>query len=77
MAAIYYLFLQKSSIIDVRLGSKYTSVKITSHLTYFRETSFVKFLKWIFFKFYLKKNKFLSVSVKDKSCNSPEGLKLY
>ena len=26
---------------------------------------------------YLKKNKILRVHVKDKSCNSPEGLQLY
>ena len=31
----------------------------------------------IFLRFYLKKNKTLSVSVKDKSCNSHEGLQLY
>ena len=29
-----------------------------------------KFMK--FLRFYLKKNKILSVSIKDKSCNSPE-----
>ena len=27
--------------------------------------------------FYLKKNKILSVHVKDKSCNSPEGQQIY
>ena len=30
-----------------------------------------------FLKFYLKKNKILSVRVKDKSCDSPEDLQLY
>ena len=30
-----------------------------------------------FLKFYLKKNKILSVYVKDKSCGSPEDLQLY
>ena len=30
-----------------------------------------------FLKFYLKKNKILSVCVKDKSCDSPEDLQLY
>ena len=30
-----------------------------------------------FLRFYLKKNKTVSVSIKDKSCNSPEGLQLY
>ena len=33
--------------------------------------------QWNFWRFYLTKNKILSVSVKDKSCNSPEGLQLY
>ena len=28
-------------------------------------------------RFCLKKNKIVSVSIKDKSCNSPEGLELY
>ena len=33
---------------------------------------------WSYFlRFYLKKNKILSVSIKDKSCNSPEGLQPY
>ena len=30
-----------------------------------------------FLRSYLKKNNILSVHVKDKSCNSPEGLQLY
>ena len=30
-----------------------------------------------FLRFYLTKNEILRVSVKDKSCNSPEGLQLY
>ena len=33
---------------------------------------------WTYFtRFYLEKNKILSVHVKEKSCNSPEGLQLY
>ena len=30
-----------------------------------------------FLRFYLKENKIWSVSIKDKSCNSSEGLQLY
>ena len=29
---------EKSSIVDVQLGSKYASVKITSHLIFFKRT---------------------------------------
>ena len=29
---------EKSSILDVQLGSKYASVNITSHLTFFKRT---------------------------------------
>ena len=32
---------------------------------------------WNFLRIYLKKNKILSVSVKDKSCKSPDGLQFY
>ena len=32
---------------------------------------------WNFSRFYLKKNKILSVSIKNNSCNSSEGLQLY
>ena len=32
------IILQKSSITDVWLGSKYASVNITLHLTFFRRT---------------------------------------
>ena len=32
---------------------------------------------WIFLKFYQKKNKTISVSIKDKSCKSREDLQLY
>ena len=32
---------------------------------------------WIFLRFYLKKNRILSVSIKNKPCNSPEGLQLH
>ena len=65
----------KSSIVDVQLDSKYVSVKITLHLTFFRETKFMESW-WFFLRSYLKKNKILSVSVKDKLYNSPEGLQL-
>ena len=56
---------EKSFIADVRLGSKYASVSTTLNLTFKR------------IKFQPKRNKILRVNVKDKSCNSPEGLKLY
>ena len=42
MAASRQLFLQKSSIVDVWLGSKYTSVNITLHLTFLRKTLMMK-----------------------------------
>ena len=35
---IWFNRSQKSSIVDVRLGSKYASVNITLHLTFFKRT---------------------------------------
>ena len=67
------LFSQKSSIIDVWLGFQYALVNI--NLEKVKNTVYWKLMK--FLRFYLKKNKILSVCVKDKSCNSPEGLQLY
>ena len=71
---IWFNRSEKSSIVDVRLGSKYASVNITLHLTFFRRTVYRKLMKY--FKA-LPKEKILRVHVKDKSCNSTEGLQLY
>ena len=50
---------------------------IILHVTFFRKTySLWKFDDY-FLKFRPKKNKTLSVSVKDRSCDSPQGLQLY
>ena len=73
---IWFNWSEKSSIIYVRLGSKYASVSITLHLTFLKIT-FHRKLMTFFLKFYLKRNKILQVHVQDKSCNSPEGLQLY
>ena len=68
--------VKKSSVKDVQLGSKYASVSITLHLTFLKKNIVDRKL-WHFVKFYLKRNKIIRVHVKDKSCNSPEGLQLY
>ena len=39
---IWFNRSEKSSIVDVRLGSKYASVNITLHLTFFKRTQFIK-----------------------------------
>ena len=69
-------FRKKSTIVDVQLGSKYASANVTLHLTFFRRTLFIE-TWWNFLRCYLKQNKILSMRLKDKSCNSPEGLQLY
>ena len=47
---------EKSSIVDVQLGSKYASVNITLHLTFFKRTFFIENW-WNFLRFCLRKNK--------------------
>ena len=42
MATNRQLFLQKSSIVDVWLGSKYAFVNMTLHLTFLRKTLIMK-----------------------------------
>ena len=42
MATSGQLFSQKSSIVDVWLGSKYASVNITLHLTFLRKALMMK-----------------------------------
>ena len=68
---IWFNRSEKSSIVDVRFGSKYASVSITLHLTFFKRTLFIE-SSWNFVdeRFCLKKNNILSVHAKDESCNS-------
>ena len=78
MATSGQLFLQKVSIVDVWLGFKclcehnFIFNIFYKNLVYENLKSLEKFLR-----FYLKKNKILSVSIKDKSCNNPDSLQLY
>ena len=62
--------MKKSSIVDVRLGSKYASMNVPLHLTFFKRTVYRKLMKFFNERFYLKKNKIPRVHGKDKSCNS-------
>ena len=39
---IWFNQSEKSSIVDVRLGSKYASVNITLHLTFLKRTQFIE-----------------------------------
>ena len=43
MTSSNQLILQKSSIVDVWLGSKYVSINITLYLTHLRKTLMMKF----------------------------------
>ena len=50
---IWFDWSEKSSIVDVQLGSKYASVSMTLHLAFLKRTVY----SWKFLKFYLAKEK--------------------
>ena len=39
---IWFNQSERGSMVDVRLGSKYASVNITLHLTFFKRTQFIE-----------------------------------
>ena len=67
----------RGNLIELRMLLKYDLTKVKNLLgrcsTWFQ----IYLCEHKFTSFYLKKNKILRVHVKDKSCNSPEGLQLY
>ena len=66
----YGLTDEKSSIVDVWLGSKYASVNKTFKRTYFIESW------WNILRLYLKKNEILRMHVKDRFCSSLQDFRL-